>query len=375
MTKYLFFILLNGFLSVVSYGQMAYVATDTSIAYGADLVENNAIISSRICQEIYNDSIISYSPDQVREYQYSDGRLYISKQIETPDSLKRVFLEQLVKGNTTLYFYKSDGIKTFFIEKDSTVFKELVKRSKVKKGYKKVLRGVCKDCSHMDVAIANVSYRKKSLSKLVTRYNNCEKKPFPHFRYGVTLGYEYAKFTASSNINNKDIAYFDFDHDKTIAFGLFVDQPIMSSDVSFHGEFYYVKHAYSYNKFKVDKDIDLVVNLSSLRLPLLIRYAYPSNYVRPFLNAGFIASYNFNNETLFYEMLRSDDTYALVEYRDSSSLIADLNIGYCVGGGLDILLGAKHSLFLELRYTNQSFFSLNDPLKMSGYNLIASFNF
>lgn len=375
MLKVLFITSIFSVFTLITFGQTAYIATDTSIISGVKIIENSAIVNSEVCQVVEGNSIVEYTPNDLIEYVLENGRAYVSRDISIGDSIKRVFLERIVKGKTTLYYYKSPDKKTFFIEKDSAAIFELPKKSGRKKKYTDALFSITEDCDNVKEVIPLVSYRNRSLSKFVSQYNKCEKKPFPHFRIGLTVGYEYVKFMSNKNVVNKDLAYFDFEYDKALAISLFVDQPIATTDVSIYGEILYTEHGYSYNKLLEHKDVDLVGNMSSIRVPLLVKYAYPSNYIRPYLCAGFITSINIKNETMFYEMTRNRNSFELVNFADTSPLVSDVNIGYCIGGGAEIKITARHSFLLEFRYSNPSAFSLSDPLKLSGFNVVSGLMF
>lgn len=349
--KRLYIIFLITFLPIISFGQSEYFSTDSSTYVGIKLINGGDLINSQLCQVEKRDTVITYTPYEVKEYGFKDGRVYISKEIQIADSSKRVFLERLHRGETTLFYYKGKGVKTFFIQKDSTLFVEVPKQNTAKEDYSKQLLDLTKDCSNVSDACKLVSYNKKSLSRFITRYNLCELKPFPHFRYGVLIGYEFSKLITSDE-ENKNLKYFDYKYDGGFSVGLFIDNPILVSDFSLHVEFFLSKHGYSYHKLVDNKDVDFVANYTSLNVPLLVRYAYPSNKIRPFINVGINGTYFIKNETFLYETAINETT---IEINDTgiTSMISDFQLGYVIGGGFEYKLNYKNSLFFELRYCNQ----------------------
>jgi hypothetical protein len=362
------------FFPILSFGQNEYFSTDSLTTIGIKLIDNGDLINSKLCQVKKGDKIFEYSPNEVKEFGFIDGRVYISKEIQISDSTRRVFLECLYKGKTTLYYYKGKGIKTFFFEKDSSVFVEIPIRSLNNRIFNEQLKEITKDCSNITEATKFVNYNKKSLSKLIARYNNCVLKPFPHFRYGLTLGYEFSEIVLSSDNQNENIKYFDFNYDGGFTIGLFIDKPILVSDFSFHSEVYFSNHGFSYNKSSDNKEIDFVANLSSLKVPLLIRYVCPSNNIRPFINLGLVGSFNIRNETMLFE---TTITKNIIEINDKeeSPLIDDIQLGSCIGGGIEYKLDIKHSLFFEIRFNQQ--YGITDPksLKFSGFKFVTGINF
>ena len=116
------------FMPVVAYGQNEYYSIDSSIYVGVKLIDGGAILNSRICQVKKDGEVVEYSPYEVKEYGFKDGRVYVSKEIQLSDSSKRrVFLERLYKGKANLYYYRAKGIKTYYIETDSGTFNRIAK--------------------------------------------------------------------------------------------------------------------------------------------------------------------------------------------------------------------------------------------------------
>ena len=64
-------------------------------------------------------TILKYTPYEVNEFGFKNGRIYISKYIY-PDSIQKVFLERFKKGKATLHYYRNKGGKIFFLEKETT---------------------------------------------------------------------------------------------------------------------------------------------------------------------------------------------------------------------------------------------------------------
>ncbi len=337
-------------MPILSFGQSEYFSTDSISSYGIKLVDGGDLINSQFCQVKKGNKTIQYTPYEVKEFGFKDGRVYISKEIQIADTSKRVFLERLHKGNTTLYYYKGKAIKTFFIQKDSTLFVEIPKQA-TDEDYSKQLLNLTNDCSNVSDACKLVNYNKRSLSKLISRYNQCELKPFPHFKYGLITGYEFLRLIPS-DVQNDNLEYFDYTYDGGFTIGLFLENPILVSDFSLHAELLLSKHGYSYNKLVDNKDLDFVANFTSLNVPLLLKYAYPSNKIRPFINIGINGTYLIKNETLLYETIIKE-TVIKINDTEVTSMLSDFQLGYVIGGGFEYRLNYKNSLLFELRYSNQ----------------------
>lgn len=366
--KHLYTIFLISLLPILSFGQRDYFITDSTASYGIKLIDGRDLINSQFCQVIKGDNIIQYTPYQVEEFGFKDGRVYISKEIQISGSSKRVFLERLNKGNTTLYYYRGKGLKTFFIQKDSTLFVEIPKQD-----YSTHLLNLTKDCLNVSDACKLVRYNKESLSKLISRYNQCELKPFPHFKYGLLIGYEFLRLIPSSELSD-NLKNFDYKYDGGFTIGIFLDKPIFVSDFSLHAELLWSKHGYSYNKLVDNNDFDFVANFTSLNVPLLLKYAYPSNNIRPFINVGINGTYLIENKSYLYKTTINETTIEINDVK-IKPMISDFQLGHVIGGGLEYKLNYKKSLFFELRYCNQ--YSLGDYefLGNSTHSVLTGINF
>jgi hypothetical protein len=371
--KHLYIIFIILFIPILSFGQSEYFSTDSLTSFGIKLIDGGDLINSSLCQVKKGKETLVYTPYEVKEFGFKDGRVYISKDILITDSLQKVFLERLHKGNMTLYYYKGRSIKTFFIQKDSTLFVELPKQNSAKETYSSQLCTITNDCSNVSNACKLVSYNKHSMTKLISKYNECELKPFPHFSYGILIGYEFLKLVPSNN-HNEYLTNFNFKYDGGFTFGVFIDNPILASDFSLHAELNFSKHGYSYNHTLESEDMDLIINTSSLRVPLLIRYTLPRNNFRPYIDAGAVFSYYINNENKLYQASISDSMIE-ISSQIEGSIISTSEFGYLFGCGLEFDLDYKKSIFYEIRFCRQFGAFDNILSKNSIINITSGINF
>lgn len=359
-------LILLSMIPILMFGQNSYYVKDSLRKYGVTLIDENDVINSKLCQVRIDNEIFKYSPDEVSEYGFKDGRVYLSKEVKISDSVDRVFLERLYSGKTTLYYYCNNEKKTFFLEKDSSILIEIPKLDKKNINYKKQLSSLSSDCPDITNVSEFVAYNKRSFTKYITRYNSCELKPFPHLRFGFAIGYELNKLRKPSRNLIKYIDYFDFKYERELTLGLFIDHPLFVSDFSLHTEIFYSDIGYSYNKLVDNNDYDFVAEISSLKIPVLIRYTYPLNTIRPFIDAGIVMVINIKHENMLFETNISE-TLIKINDTEYSSLIADNQGGYSVGGGLEYNLSLRKSAFIELRY--MEFFANSLFLGESAINL------
>ncbi|MCT4685893.1 outer membrane beta-barrel protein [Vallitalea sp.] len=359
--KYLIVPLLIVLLPIYSFGQSNYYVTDSLTIVGVSLIDGGDIVNSQLCQIEKYDRVEQFTPEEVIEYGFKDGRVYVSKEVMINGVLKRVFLEQLVRGKKSLYYYRGKKIKTFFIQKDSTLFTEITKNGYSKKNYSEQLISLTKDCPNVLNACKLTSYNKKTLTKLFQRYNKCEFKPFPHIKFGVLIGYEMVKLILTkekvyevsklipSGKEENELKYFDFRYDGGFLLGIFIDKPISASDFSFHMELLFGKHNYSYNRVENDINFDFVTKFTSINIPIQLRYVYPSNKIRPYVNTGIVGMYLVKNKYSLYKELLNNKIIE-VENVETKPMISNMQIGYVIGGGFEYNLNYRKSIFMELRY-------------------------
>ena len=328
-------------ITTSGFAQRGYYATDSTMTFGANVVDGTEYENARYCKVIdKEDSTTLYTPDQVKEYGLSNGKVFVAKEVD----YQKVFLERLVKGETNLYFFKRGNERTFFVERDSTYFREMPKEQNG--GYRSFLNDYTSDCEAVSEAVKLVSYYKKPLAEFFERYNSCELKPFPFLRYGVVAGYEMMR------LDNADYFFsymndMNYKYNGSFTVGLFIDQPIMVSDYSFHAEINYSRQDVSYTLYSQELIPELTINTSYLRIPFMIRYTHPFLKTRPFINLGGIYSMDINNKSELWEEVYKGGEW--IEYERKVNLI-DHQQGFIVGGGLQFRLDYRRSFFVEARY-------------------------
>jgi hypothetical protein len=380
MEKYMryltvFFIICTA--SLTAFGQSSYYQTDRTTSYGIKIIDNGSIKNAIQCEVEVEENKKSriYTPYEVKEYGLEDGQVYVSKYIQVGDSKRRVFLLRLVNDKTTLYVYNGKNVKLFYIEKDSTSLIELPKyyKNNKKTDFRSDLAKITDDCVNIKDAIKLVSYTDKSLSKLITYYNNCDATPFPYVKYGLILGYGSQDLEAVATDLNEFKSLINNKYKGSILPGVFIDYPISMSNFSFHADVYFSKYGYSFAKTSAISSIDFVANTTSIHLPILLRYTLPKMVLRPFVNSGLNCTYNLKNSTTIYKTLINPD-YIELQSVNKNSFISKYQIGFSAGAGIEYKLNYKHSVFIELRYNKQFGLSYNKTFNNTQLELLTSIN-
>ena len=369
LTTAFFFLLISKI-----FGQKGYYADDSTKTIGVKIIDRGSILNAESCQVEKKDSTFTFSPYEINEYGISKDLIYVARSIQSSDTIKRVFLEVLYKGKTSLYFYQDKNYKTFFISKDSASLVEIPrKRDKEKHYYQSVLSEVTNDCPEVADAIELVTYRRKSLTELINRYNNCEDKPFPFFKFGVLGGYELSGLANTSQVNPSLLENFDYQFNGFFIIGVFADLPLIPTNYSIHTELYHSSHSFSESATKDDEIYDLTVNQNSLKMPILLRYTFNRGKINPFINAGGIIGFNYENENAIYITNKSTNTIEINKL-ENISVISPFQYGFSAGGGIERKINNKNALFLELRF-NKLFGMSKNTLGNNELQLITGINF
>jgi hypothetical protein len=371
----IFYLFLLCLLPSQSFEQNCYYSGNRVKSVGVKIADQGDRLNSQICKVKKGKKELQLTPYDIDEYGFRDGRTYYSKNIHVSDSVQRVFLLQLSKGNNNLYYLQEKHRKTFFLEKDSSALFELPENKDAKDSsyFRNQLVNITADCPEVSDAVKLVSYNKKSMGKLFRRYNDCELKPFPFLKFGLQAGYGWTILDPSAT-GLSDLNEIIFDYEGRYVMGLFIDMPILMSDFSTHLEITYNKYGFAYNEIIDNRDIDFVANVSTLGLPLLVRYSYPSNKIRPFVNAGGYLSYSLKNENNLYEATVDHYHVEIAEIKENS-LISDFMGGVAAGGGIEYKLNFRRSVFIDFRYyrlygiTDKYSMVLSEFLITSGINL------
>lgn len=356
------------------FGQNGYYSDDSTKTIGVKIIDRGSVFNAESCHVEKKDSTFTFSPYEINEYGISKNLIYVARNIQLRDTIKRVFLEVLFKGKTSLYFYKNRDYKTFYISKDSASLVEIPRnKDKEKHYYQSVLSEVTNDCPEIADAIKVVRYNRKPLTELINRYNSCEDKPFPFTKFGVLGGYELSSLANPPQVNPSLLENFDYQFNGFFIIGLFADLPVIPTNFSVHFELYHSSHSFSESATKDNEIYDLTVNQNSLKMPILLRYTFNRGKTNPFLNAGGIIGFNYENENSIYITNKRTNTIEINKL-ENISVNSPFQYGFSAGGGIERKINNKNALFFELRF-NKLFGLSKNTLGNNELQLITGINF
>ncbi|MBN2349877.1 MAG: outer membrane beta-barrel protein [Bacteroidales bacterium] len=350
--KILSLILFLNIFSFSLFGQRAYYITESTTQMGVNLEDGGDRTNSKFCQVKNGEIIKRYTPNEVVEYGFKDGRVYVSKQIQIGESLQRVFMERLLTGENTLYYYKGKKIRRFYIEKDSVSLIEISKKSSDNSSsFHEKLAEITSDCEYYKEISGNAGYTKYSIAKFISGYNSCEKIPFPYTKYGFFVGLIHTRLIASRNNSNEIFESVNFNADQSIYFGAFFDAPIKASDFSTYLGLGFYHSIFSWKSDFFNSLVDVSTSLSTIEVPVLLRYTVPHIKIRPYVNIGLNYALNIVNDNTITQMYLAEDQVQKIT--DKYNLASDQQIGYAYGAGIQYQLDYKKSVFFEIRVNRE----------------------
>ncbi len=334
-----------------------YYATDTSLVYGVKIIDRGDIVNARFCNVEYAKERQQLTPSEVSEYGLKGGRVYIARDIDVEGQTQRVFLERLLEGPATLYYFINESYKSFFVEWEDKPLVEISRESEQRQGmpFGSYLASITSDCENVREATKLVRFNKASLTKFFELYNNCEKRPFPAARIGRVEGLYQSKLRPHKSQEFDRIGRFDFVPVTEYAFGVFADLPLSQSDLSLHIELQFSQASYYYTDlylienpvhqtFDTAQELTFTAKRSAFAIPLMLTYAYPSNVLRPFIRFGGQYTYNAHaNSEIQVDHLH----IGKLEWFPQDFPVHQL--GIVLGAGVNVPLWNRHLAFIEFR--------------------------
>lgn len=354
--------------------QRSYIATDSIIQYGVDLIGGTSVENAQFIRLKKGEETIRYMPSELVEYRLNNGTVYVSKEISIADVKKKVFLERLEDGKIKLYYYVEKGFRRFYLEDDQASLIEVDN----KKNFRTTLEKNLDDCSAISNSIKLVKYKKKSLAKLASLYNQCKLRPFPYAKFGFAMGFNQTRLQAHSAISDEVLSSIEFSRDPSLSLGIFADLPIEATDFSLYTGLFTSKNAYSVNKQDTLTDTDVIVNITSLEVPVMLKYMVPLIKYRPFISLGSFYTYHIRNSSKVYQSALEGNK-VMINGESQQILLSDNMLGFAASIGLQYNLDYKRTVSFEIRYTQSYGHSKNlnqsNSLNKNSTNLIVAYSF
>lgn len=125
-----------------------------------------------------------FSPAELHSYHFINGKHYYSQQVTLDQEPKLLFLECLVKGRLTLYYYPTTFVQYYFFYDEETGTLTAINNQKVKVSgkntnyegtdlrYKGITRYVMRQWDEAEKRSENLQFNHKDMIRAVVDYNN-----------------------------------------------------------------------------------------------------------------------------------------------------------------------------------------------------------
>jgi hypothetical protein len=285
------------------------------------------------------------------------------------DKSNTVFLELLVRGRASLYRLGS----TFFIEKDSSGLQHLKNEIKeVSVGGKTALQETHQyvgtlnmllfDCPEVSQLVRDTQLNEKALTMLITDYNRCKgqvnivykaKKPWTKLVVGVTAGLNISRLNVNPSIEYPPLQN-NFSDYKSAITGISFDvfSPRINERLSLHADVFYVRSKYyQYDRYQpyvtIERDY-VTVDLQQIKIPIGIRYTFPTSGFSPYFNIGVSSTFNFRWRSQWIQEIES--IYTVETFTNNPLIIPKQQFGIWGSCGVVKSITNKLNAFVELRY-------------------------
>ncbi|MEQ8364285.1 MAG: outer membrane beta-barrel protein [Cyclobacteriaceae bacterium] len=271
---------------------------------------------------------------------------------------EQLFLRPLIEGKASLYVYEDKGIIKYFYKVDDEAIEQLLykkyktdgnKIGEVNKFREQIWNNLkCESISM--AAVENIVYKKQSLVKLFSRYNECQNSEFVtnevkgdrnFFNLMIRPGLDKSSLSmANSASNTRDT---DFESKSALRFGLEFEFLL-----PFNKNKWAILVEPTYHSFKNEQKVpgidnnftyDVTVDYTSIEIPIGIRhYFYIDKRSKVFLNLSYMVDLSMGSNIDFKV---GDNLANSYEIKSSGSSV--------FGGGYNY----NNKFNIELRYSSR----------------------
>ncbi len=319
---------------------------------------------------------VNYTPEEIKGYQYTNGKYYVARTIPEFRDSSRVFLEYLVEGIADLFYIRESDKDRYFIQKPGKGLIELTieekelmlngkKVIKTNNAYKGVLRYTFSDDMKLFDKIDKTSLSPKDLVKITKEYHNDVCNDYSCIDYTKDLSSNFSYGPEAGVIISWMTMQTSSDYDRNIrpVYGIrfSVNPPFLSKNwsletgISNSGNDFdriYNTDLANGNIYFENIDYRIKISYDALRIPLLIKYTLPFKKVKPFLICGtdgtlllsktFEAYRYYNYGTEFFKSLPVE------------SRLTNLQLGLIGATGINFSLNERSTMDIRLAYERRA---------------------
>lgn len=304
-----------------------------------------------------------FTIENIKEYGYNDV-VYVT----VPYNGKIVFMRKMNLKEPSVYYYKSKGVKEFYIIKDGDLILLPTENVELRDFLANEL-----ECEYSKQNSKLAIYNKTRLKYIFDRNSSCENKRIPFFSYGINISYgvntlklDPAKiiyFYNGSSFIATEIGELDNQFHSSFSGSVFADIPLSTHDgkVSFHPEIQYRKSSYD---LKRNSNSVLGFDVSYLSANILARYKTLEPKQSLYIDFGL--SYSIINGSNYYILSNNTE-------QNLSPFLENAAYGVVAGVGFSFPFAVRNTMEPSLRYT--FLFAPGKLPSMSSLDLVVGLGF
>jgi hypothetical protein len=329
-----------------------------------------------------------YGPGELLGYGFVNDKYFESGIVEGS------FVEVLVRGELSLYLHAT----SYYVKKDAKLYQLEEKDVRTANGsttgvskagkWKGVLAFLISDCMASQEVLKNLRLAERPLTELVIQYNTCRKSPFIVYKAakpwtkteaGFVFGMSQSTLLVDNSLNIPALYGIPYMKDRyqsldpSIGLILSISSPRVSEKLAFQPEVHVSKVNYS-SALVAEKPAftlynDVTINITTISIPLLLKYSFPGRKYFLHLNAGANLDAHIKSDTKLVRKM-DDDGVVTTEEGDAFKIKKN-QLGYLAGAGV-MRAFPKFKAGLLLRYAMLAGFSASEEMPVKNRKLSLS---
>jgi hypothetical protein len=317
---------------------------------------------------------IQYFPDDIIAYEISEDKVYISREISNGKEIKTCFLEVLLKGELSLYFYYNTSFPQYYIENQEGDLIGLTNQDNYnaflqyeyppnwrayKIGssvYKDTLFYLFQDCIPVLNQLDIVEYNHKSLQNITNDYLDLTCDVPDCISYIKDIRKSGPTFGFYSGVQLSKIYFYKYwiisEITPSLPIGIFYNIPISIFTENLSVQFEILYNSINYNKDFLNRTNDykdLKIKTETIGIPLLVKYKYPLKKITPSLGVGKETAFVIDSKTTF--KTRRFNSEGILEFGEVDYWIQKFQKGgWFVDLGLDYEINEDISFYSNFRF-------------------------
>ncbi len=293
--------------------------------------------------------VINYSPDQIKAFGFEHGRYFESKR----KGRKPAFMECLLKGKISVYINPGKEKSTIYLEESSTGFHELKRGNNQFTGVDYDARDIMEKI-RASARESGEPSRTFAQTPEVTVFKDFSLTNTKSTQIGITGGYQFLTVGIPGTVFSKYFTDAEYNTSFRPVIGIYLNQrllrhsDLLSLDLAV---LYFQDTYYGYSMYEYLDDVyinDILIDLSSVQVPLSLKFRFGKGKIHPFFKAGGYTSLDMDASFLRYEdRLEGGSEVYTDQYSDYNP---GPEMGFLGALGVEWHLGSARVITLEAGY-------------------------